>query len=70
MGKRTAQKDTFIDITSESQVNSNFQYRWSPASNFIAGRPRATLVFFLFGDFRCGVSLSILIRVIYKYRNR
>ena len=32
VGKRTAQKDTIIDITSDSQVNSNFQYRWSPAS--------------------------------------
>ena len=32
MGKRTAQKDTIIDITSDSQVNSNFPNRWSPAS--------------------------------------
>ena len=32
MGKRTAQKDTITDITSDSQVNSNFPYRWSPAS--------------------------------------
>ena len=32
VGKRTAQEDTTIDITSDSQVNSNFQYRWSPAS--------------------------------------
>ena len=32
MGKRTAQKDSMIDITSDSQVNSNFAYRWSPAS--------------------------------------
>ena len=30
--KRTAQEDTIIDITSDSQVNSNFPYRWSPAS--------------------------------------
>ena len=28
----TAQKDTIIDSTSDSQVNSNFPYRWSPAS--------------------------------------
>ena len=26
-GKRTAQKDTIIDITSDTQVNSNFPYR-------------------------------------------
>ena len=34
-GKRTAQKDTIIDIidiTSDSQVNSDFPNRWSPAS--------------------------------------
>ena len=30
--KRTAQKDTIKDIISDSQVNSNFPYRWSPAS--------------------------------------
>ena len=32
VGKRTAQKDTTIDTTSDSQVNSNFPNRWSPAS--------------------------------------
>ena len=32
VGKRTAQKDTIIDITGDSQVNKNFPYRWSPAS--------------------------------------
>ena len=32
VGKRTAQKDTIIDITSDSQVNSNLPHRWSPAS--------------------------------------
>ena len=32
VGKRTAQKDTIIDITSDSQVNSNFPNSWSPAS--------------------------------------
>ena len=35
VGKRTAQKDTITNITnitSDSQVNSNFPYRWSPAS--------------------------------------
>ena len=31
VGKRTAQK-TIIDITSDSQVNSNFPNRWSQAS--------------------------------------
>ena len=32
VGKKTAQKDTVIDTTSDSQVNSNFPNRWSPAS--------------------------------------
>ena len=32
VGKRTAQKDTITDTTSDSQVNSNFPYRWSAAS--------------------------------------
>ena len=32
MGKRTAQKDAIKDITNDSQVNSNFPCRWSPAS--------------------------------------
>ena len=41
-----------------------------PPSNFIAGRPKAALVFWFFSDFRFGVSLFIVIRVIYKYINR
>ena len=32
MGKRTAQRATIKDITSDSQVNSYFPYRWSPGS--------------------------------------
>ena len=32
LGKRTTQKDTIIDITSDIQVNSDFPYRWSPAN--------------------------------------
>ena len=41
-------------------------------SNFIAGRPKAALLLWFFGDFRCGVLLFIVILVIYiyKYRNR
>ena len=37
-------------------------------SNFIVGRPKAALLFGLFGDFRCGVPLFIVILVIYKYK--
>ena len=42
----------------------------SPPSNFIPGRPKAALLFWLFSDFRCGVPLFIVILVIYKYKNR
>ena len=33
----------------------------SPHSNFIAGRPKAALLFWFFGDFRCGVLLFMVI---------
>ena len=35
LGKRTAQKYAIKDITSDSQVNSYFLYRWSPAKQMI-----------------------------------
>ena len=41
-----------------------------PPNNFIAGRPMAALLFWIFGDFRCGVPLFIVILVIYKYKSR
>ena len=41
-----------------------------PHSNFIAGRPKVALLFWLFGDFRCGVPLLIVNLVIYEYKNR
>ena len=36
-----------------------------PPSNFIAGRPKAALLFWHFSDLRCGVPLFIVILVIY-----
>ena len=39
-----------------------------PPCNFIADRPKAALLFWFFGDFRCGVPLFIVILVIYKYK--
>ena len=41
-----------------------------PLSNFIAGRSKAALLFWFFGEFRCGVLLFIVILVISKYKNR
>ena len=37
---------------------------------FIAGRHKAALLFWFFGDFRCGALLFMVIYVIYKYKNR
>ena len=37
---------------------------------FIAGRPKAALLFWFFVDFRCGALLFVVIHVIYKYKNR
>ena len=41
-----------------------------PPVIFIAGRPKAALLFWFFGDFRCGAMLFMVIYVIYKYKNR
>ena len=48
MGKLTAQKDTIIDITSDSQVNSNFPYRWETGRNSsLVLHDRLRLVWFI-----------------------
>ena len=39
-------------------------------SNFIAGCPKAALLFWFFGEFRCKALLFLFILVIYKYKNR
>ena len=42
-----------------------------PPVIFIAGRPKAALLLWFFGDFRCGALLFVVIHVIlYKYKNR
>ena len=33
-------------------------------------RPKAALLFWFFGDFRCGALLFMVIHVIYKYKNK
>ena len=43
-----------------------FQTSWSPPVIFIAGRPKAALLFWFFGDFRCG---ALLFMVIHLYIN-
>ena len=42
----------------------------APPVIFIAGRPKAALLFWFFGDFRCGALLFMVIHVIYKYKNK
>ena len=42
----------------------------SPPVIFIAYRPKAALLFWFFGDFRCGALLFMVIHVIYKYKNK
>ena len=39
-------------------------------SNFIAGRPKAALLFWFFGHFRCDVPFFVVILVIFKYNKR
>ena len=41
-----------------------------PPVIFIAGHPKAALLLWFFGDFRCGALLFVVIHVIYKYKNR
>ena len=66
----------FIRFVLSGEPKQNQGQGWStankfkPPSNFIAGRPKAALLFWLFSDFRCGVPLFIVILVIYKYKNR
>ena len=42
----------------------------APPVIFIAGRPKAALLLWFFGDFRCGALLFVVIHVIFKYKNR
>ena len=62
----------YVQVMSGRSVNLTtlFLGRLSPPVIFIAGRPKAALLFWFFGDFRCGALLFIVIHVIYKYKNR
>ena len=39
-------------------------------SGLLDCRPKAALLFWFFGDFRCGALLFMVIHVIYKYKNK
>ena len=61
----------FVDALSELRARvGRPQTSSSPPVIFIAGRPKAALLFWFFGDFRCGALLFLVIHVIYKYENR
>ena len=51
-------------------VSHSVKIFFSPPVIFIAGRPKAALLFWFFGDFRCGALLFMVIHVIYKYKNK
>ena len=65
----------FADVETPATLLQTHQSRtkgegWSTPVIFIAGRPKAALLFWFFGDFRCGALLFMVIHVIYKYKNR
>ena len=52
----------------EGWSTANYLKPPPPPVIFIAGRPKAALLFWFFGDFRCGALLFMVIHVIYKYK--
>ena len=54
----------------EELPSKMMQRSLKPPVIFIAGRPKAALLFWFFSDFRCGALLFMVIHVIYKYTNR
>ena len=56
---------TFLPSAQGGLVDRKLVEAPPPPSNFIAGRPKAALLFWFFGGFRCGASLFIVMLVIY-----
>ena len=59
-----------FDVRSDEGVEKRLHRNHLFLLGFSAGRPKAALLFWFFGDFRCGVLLFMVIHVIYKYKNR
>ena len=59
-----------VFLVSQGRTKGRPQTSSSPPVIFIAGRPKAALLFWFFGDFRCDALLFMIIHVIYKYKNR
>ena len=64
---KTSVRETQYHIEARARVGRP-QTSSSPPVSFIAGRPKAALLFWFFGDFRCGALLFMVIHVIYKYK--
>ena len=60
-------KSTNIDLSISVGFESKHRFYKlvQDPSNFIAGRPKAALLFWFFGGFRCSVPLFIVMLVIY-----
>ena len=50
-------------------VEVSMIYEFRLPSNFFAGRPKAALLFWFFGDFRCGALLFMIIWLFTLYIN-
>ena len=60
---------TFCEnISSNLELRGRYDFQYPVI--LIAGRPKAALLLWFFGDFRCGALLFVVIHVIYKYKNR
>ena len=58
-----------LSVVASASLNASVgrpQTSSSPPVIFIAGRPKAALLLWFFGDFRCGAMLFVVIHVIYK----
>ena len=66
--KQLSVKGTKVELKGEGWSAANY---WSPqVFSLLAVRTKAALLFWFFGDFRCGALLFMVILVIYKYKNR
>ena len=73
LGTKKCEQQVIKCLRNQSRTKSK---GWStankqkPPSNYIAGRPKAALLFWLFSDFRSGVLLFVALLVVYKNINR
>ena len=67
---RHAEQSVWVISQTYISVLKDLREQAKPPVIFIAGRPKAALLLWFFGDFRCGALLSVVIHVIYKYKNR